>query len=168
MTGVNFIPAHPCEGWISMNRYWEEVAQLASDHSTAYRFSSVLEHPGLYGKASKRLVRAWIKRVVYPAQVKMSARGGIAHVLDHSYAHMLAYVPRRTAKVVTLHDLIPLRESEGLSPASLAGFWKRVGFLREADMIVAVSAHSKREAVVSERFCPCGTTRRWRTCSRIR
>jgi glycosyltransferase involved in cell wall biosynthesis len=130
-----------------MNRYWQEVAQLSSDHSTEYSFSSVIKHPGLYGKASKRLVRAWIKKVVYPAQVKMSVRSGIAHVLDHSYAHMLAYVPRRVAKVVTLHDLIPLRESEGLSPASLAGFRKRVEFLREADMIVAVSEHSKREAV---------------------
>lgn len=130
-----------------MNRYWKEVAQCASQCPSQYAFRSAIHQPYIYSPRSGRAGRVFAKKVVYPLQVKAAARSGVAHVLDHSYAHMLRHVPRHVAKVVTLHDLIPLREPEGLSAASVAGFRRRVGFLREADVIVSVSDHSKREAV---------------------
>jgi glycosyltransferase involved in cell wall biosynthesis len=93
------------------------------------------------GKVEKLLTR----QVIYPARVKLRARGEIVHILDHSWADLLPFVPRCALKVVTVHDLIPLRFPAELSAAQAGRFASWVGHLKQADAIIAVSEYTKRE-----------------------
>ncbi|MES2438928.1 MAG: glycosyltransferase family 1 protein [Verrucomicrobiota bacterium] len=145
MTNVSWIPAHPVYGSVSMLRYWKllEAAMRADD---GFSCSSILtasaddlgHHSGKVGKLLTR-------QVIYPAMVRMRTKGGIAHVLDHSWADLLPFVPKQALKVVTLHDLIPLRFPGELTGAQAGRFRKWVGHLKEADAIIAVSEYTKRE-----------------------
>jgi glycosyltransferase involved in cell wall biosynthesis len=142
---VSWIPAHPVYGSVSMLRYWKllEAARRADDGFSCTSILSAtaddLAHQS--GKASKLLTR----QLIYPAMVRLRAKGGIAHVLDHSWADLLPFVPKRALKVVTVHDLIPLRFPGELSAAQAGRFRKWVGHLKEADAIIAVSEYTKRE-----------------------
>lgn len=131
-----------------MNRYWAEISRCAAEHPSHYRFRNAIRPSLLHRSASNRYVRTVIKKFIYPLQVRKScARCDVVHVLDHSYAQMLADVPTGTAKVAALHDLLPLREPEGLSQSSIDGFRRRVEYLKKADVIVSGSEYSKQEAV---------------------
>lgn len=145
MTHVSWIPAHPVYGSVSMLRYWKLLA-AAIRSGDGFSCSSILSataedlaHHG--GKVGKVLTR----QLIYPAMVKLRAKGEIVHILDHSWADMLPFTPRQALKIVTVHDLIPLRFPGELSAAQAGRFRSWVSHLKEADAIIAVSEYTKRE-----------------------
>lgn len=145
---VSLVPAHPSYGVISMLRYWRALldSHRASDR---YQFHSVLM--GDYGSEQiqrrSRFHRIWTRHLAYPLQVRTHCRGKIAHVLDHSWADMLSHVPARMAKVVNVHDLIPLRYPGELREGQVKRFRQIVDHVQKADRAICISEYTKREAM---------------------
>jgi glycosyltransferase involved in cell wall biosynthesis len=141
---VAWLPAHPAEGWVSMNRYWLSLAQAAEQHRDTLTIELPLAADGLMSPRRGRMARAWAKYAAYPHAVRTRVTAPVAHVLDHSYAHLLDHLPRRTRSVVTVHDLIPLLDPSGLSSAQVSRFRNTAMKLRDADCLVAVSDYTRR------------------------
>jgi glycosyltransferase involved in cell wall biosynthesis len=141
---VAWLPAHPAEGWVSMNRYWLSLAQAAEQHRDTLAIETPLHADGLVSRRRGRFARAWTKYVAYPHAVRTRVTASVAHVLDHSYAHVLDHLPSRTRTVVTVHDLIPLMDPSGLSSAQVNRFRKTALKLRDVDCVVAVSDYTRR------------------------
>ncbi|MBK1882485.1 glycosyltransferase family 4 protein [Luteolibacter pohnpeiensis] len=145
-TDIGWIPAHPSYGGVSMRRFWQALhdCQKSDDR---YRIHSVITPSditlprGLRGSA----LRYWHRNYGYPAIIKRKFKGTIAHVLDHSWADMLASIPKDIPKVVTVHDLIPLRYPDQLGPAQIERFRSWVLAAKLADFLIAVSAYTKSE-----------------------
>lgn len=129
-------------GWESINRYAHELADVSEMRS---RF--LLPLFAVNTPAGSRLRRLYMRRVVYPLIVRFRVRSGILHVLDHSFADLLAHVRPGVRKVVTLHDLIPLVAPDGISDAQQKRFRQTVEHLRLADAVSCDSAATRDEAV---------------------
>ncbi len=145
---VGWIPAHPIYGAISMRRYWQALSESVREDDR-FQIHSVIQPrdiqapTGLLGSAT----RYWQRRFSYPARVRREFRGEIGHVLDHSWADMLPHLPTGALKVVTVHDLIPLRFTGELTAAQSARFQGWVSHIRDADAVIADSAYTKGEIV---------------------
>lgn len=141
---IHLAPAHPCMGWVSMNRYWQALVQEAeADADVCSLFPcGAVEAPG-----QGRWMKQWKRRVVYPWMVKSRVKSGVLHVLDHSFADLIASVRPSVRTVVTVHDLIPLTDPADLTPAQQARFQKTVNWIARADQVVCVSAHTRAEVL---------------------
>lgn len=146
-THINWIPAHPSYGSISMFRYWKLLAAECRPDDP-YRCQPIIPLPveSAFGRAGK-LHRAWQRKIAYPLRVRLGAKNSIAHILDHSWAEMLDFVPRGTRTVVTVHDLIPLRDPGGLSTAEVGRFRDHVLRMKSADAVIAVSEYTRQEVI---------------------
>lgn len=142
---ITWLPSHPAMGWVSMNRCWD-----ALDHQRRLSAPSDLEfhcplplvpveQPGLgrFGKLWKRLVE-------YPLLVRRQPVTSLYHVLDHSFADLLKWVPKGAKRVVTVHDVIPLIEPYGMSAAQQRRFRQRVACVTLADRVLCVSDFTRR------------------------
>lgn len=130
-----------------MLRYWVLLWRERQD-GDPYNCRSVLPLPlDETPLGGGRFRRAVARRVTYPVRIRSRATGRIAHILDHSWADMLDYISGGMRKVITVHDLIPLRFPGELSPAQATRFRRIVSRIRCADAIVAVSEHTKSEVV---------------------
>ena len=137
-----------------MDRYWRELdrqrCQRAGESSTA-SIGCPLGSPPEHSRVAPRLVRAWQKYCAYPGLVWLATRSPpvrAVHVLDHSYAHLLARMPARGVyKIATVHDLAPLRDPGGLTDAQQRRFRRTVEHLHLADLILADSKHSAEETI---------------------
>jgi glycosyltransferase involved in cell wall biosynthesis len=128
-----------------MLRYWK-LLEAAIRPDDGFSCSSILKASADdLTHASGNVEKLLTRQVIYPARVRLRARGEIVHILDHSWADLLPFVPRRALTVVTVHDLIPLRFPAELSAAQAGRFAKWVGHLKQADAIIAVSEYTKRE-----------------------
>ncbi len=144
MNGPVFMaPTHPCMGWASMNRYTQELRAQA-DGDPSVRF--LLPPCAVEKSPAPRLMRLLQRRLLYPLRVRTQVTGGVLHLLDHSFAALLAHTRPGVRTVVTVHDLIPLSEPEGLSASQQARYAKDVAHLNKADILVCVSGHTRQEA----------------------
>ncbi len=128
-----------------MMRYWQ-LLEASIRPGDPFECSSILSPSDersstRNGKALRFLTR----QLYYPAKIKAHGRSGIVHILDHSWADMMRFTSRQSIKVVTVHDLIPLRFPGELSPGQLQRFQSRIEYLKRADAIIAVSNYTKRE-----------------------
>ena len=134
-----------------MDRYWRELdrqRRLNAGREAEVEIRCPLGTPPAHSREAIRPVRAWQKYYHYPWLVRRMIRQAVStvHVLDHSYAHLLAEVPRHGVyKIATVHDLAPLRDASTLTGAQLRRFRWTVEHLHEADLVLAVSAYSARE-----------------------
>lgn len=144
---VTWIPAHPAYGSISMFRYWNLLAAKTTT-TDPWQCKAILQPPPEwdFGRAGK-FSRAWQRKIGYPLRVRTIAKPPLAHILDHSWAEMLDFIPKDIRTVVTVHDLIPLRDAGGLSTAEIARFRDRVSRLEKADAIIAVSEYTRNETI---------------------
>lgn len=143
---IDWIPAHPSYGSVSMLRYWKKIAE-SLQAGDPYRIASVLEdhfHSEDLQSAN-RWYRMGMRKAGYPLEIRRKLQGELVHVLDHSWADMLDHVPRAMKKVVTVHDLIPLRFPGELTTAQVNRFRRTVEHLRHADRIICVSEYTKSE-----------------------
>ncbi len=132
-------------GWVSMNRCWSALEkELLSAPPEDFQIRCPLtlesvEQPGL-----GRFRRAWKRSVEYPLLVRSRAASDVYHVLDHSFADLLDWLPSGSRSIVTVHDVIPLIEPYGMSLAQQRRFRKRVSAVCRADRVICVSEFTKR------------------------
>lgn len=95
-----------------------------------------------------RLWRGWRKYAAYPREARRAAAGAdIVHILDHSFAHLLNGMPGGVFKIVTVHDVAPLRHDSGLTDRQLKRFRRTLDNLQRADLLLADSTHTANDAV---------------------
>ena len=143
---VAWLPASPLEGWASMDRYWRELDNLAhKSQPMNVRIQCVLPaKPPVRSATASRFRRMFDKYVVYPSRAKFS-QARLFHVLDHSYAHLLPYLPRSSRKIVTVFDLVPLEDPGMMSAAQVARFKRTVQNLHLADHLISISEETRRK-----------------------
>ncbi len=136
MTRVLLVPDLPLERWPSMDRYahrlfdWLDSMHPDFDVRLAASIGALTREQGHGRRRSGAFVRWWTqpidpvdiilpgplvepqryaaRHVLYPWRLRReSRRAQLVHILDHSYAHMLASAGRRPV-VVTVHDLLPV------------------------------------------------------------
>ena len=84
----------------------------------------------------------------YPLHIK-NISGGINHILDHGYAHLLSVLdPDKT--VVTVHDIIPilagLGKMPGVKPSGRAWLSEiSARFYKKARCIIEISKNNKSD-----------------------
>lgn len=149
-----WLPAHPASGAASMDRYWRELERtyrLERAAAGAWQIDCPLGSAPARTEEKGRWRRAWEKYAAYPLRLRCATRWkgvDVAHVLDHSFAHLLASVPRRRVRrIVTVHDLAPLRDPTGLTAAQQRRFLRTVSHVHAADLLLADSRHSADEAM---------------------
>jgi glycosyltransferase involved in cell wall biosynthesis len=125
-----------------MNRYWQEMVAQASGQPG---FRSLLTPVPIQTPGGPTWRRFFVRYVLYPWKIQTKVRGGVLHLLDHSFAHVLPFVPSKVRTVVTVHDLIPLVDAGGLSHRQIARFARNVGYLQRADRLVCVSENTRDE-----------------------
>ncbi len=135
-----------------MDRYWRELEyeRRRQGVPAGWRIVSPAGEPPGESRRGGRLVRAWHKYAGYPWLAGRAARQPdvkVVHVLDHSFAHLLARVPPGVFKVGTVHDLAPLHEGVELTADQRARFRRTVDNLRRADLVLADSRHSADDAI---------------------
>lgn len=146
MLDVTWLPAPPSDGSVSMNRYWAALRAAALRRTDQVEIECPLgSPPRLIGTATSRWKRAFFRYVRYPALARRQVSDGIVHVLDHSNAHLLHSLPKGVRTIVTVHDLIPLRDAGVLSDHQVRRFRRHVMELKRADLLLAVSAHTASE-----------------------
>ena len=139
---IHLAPAHPCMGWVSMNRYWQA---LLNESTGDPEVVSLVRPVAVESPSQPRWHRQWIRRIVYPLRVRSCVKSGVLHVLDHSFADLLAHVKPGVRTVVTVHDLIPLTDPADLTATQRARFEKTVSWISHADKVVRVSQHTRTE-----------------------
>ena len=137
-----------------MDRYWRELENAFRRCSSAkeeWRVDCPLGEPPARTGEKGRWERAWQKYVAYPLRLRWAIQWqgiDVVHVLDHSFAHLLASVPRRgPRRIVTVHDLAPLRDPGDLTAAQQQRFLSNVSHVHGADLLLADSRHSADEVV---------------------
>jgi glycosyltransferase involved in cell wall biosynthesis len=142
---VSWVPAHPAYGGLSMYRYWK-LLEAAIDKDDGFACHSILNASAAdFNSKSNKFKKILNRKLIYPLQVKFHANSRIVHILDHSWADQLPHVPKNALKVVTVHDLIPLRFPGELKPAQVKRFQSWVNHLEKADAIISVSDYTKHE-----------------------
>jgi glycosyltransferase involved in cell wall biosynthesis len=77
----------------------------------------------------------------------MGNKSAIYHLLDHSWAHLLRYVPKESIKISTVHDLIPFRYPDSLSDRQMARWKQSIEWLKRCDFLMADSDFTKSEII---------------------
>jgi len=135
-----WLPTPPESGAYSMDRYWRELDRLKNSvESGEFAFSSLLRGPPENTREAARWVRAAARYVAYPLRAAMTRPVSVFHLLDHSHAHMLRFLGRKAKKIVTIHDLFPMRDLTGLTGSQVRRFRDKINELRRADLILADS-----------------------------
>jgi alpha-1,3-rhamnosyl/mannosyltransferase len=134
-----------------MDRHWRELEQqYGADKTGAWDMRSVLGAPPARSRRANRLTRMWQKYCAYPWLARRAAARDnpqIIHVLDHSFAHLLPWLPSNPGvrKIVTVHDLGPLHEPDKLTRLQRNRFRRNMESLRLADLLVADSEFTRRD-----------------------
>jgi len=142
VTKILLVPSLRVEKSLSMNLYHDDVQRSLASADFASPVESVKSSPRT---DINRIAKQWARYVAYPRQTwreyRRSGTGTIAHVLDHSYAHICrSDIPC----VVTCHDLALHRRDD--LPFLQLQFWKhRVAGLRRARRVVAISQHTAKD-----------------------
>ena len=137
-----------------MDRYWRELDRKRESHVDEPGMVNIdcpLRGPPEHSGEGPRPVRVWQKYFAYPMIAWLATRRPevqVVHLFDHSYAHLLSRMPRRGVyKIATVHDLAPLRDSDGLTGVQQQRFRRVVEHLHRADLILADSRHSAEETI---------------------
>jgi glycosyltransferase involved in cell wall biosynthesis len=123
-----------------MDRYWRELDRVKNSMECGeFAFSSLLRGPPESTREAGRWVRAAARYAVYPLRAAMAKPVSVFHLLDHSHAHLLRFLGRKGKKIVTVHDLFPIRDSTGITARQVKRFRDKLNELRRADLILVNS-----------------------------
>jgi glycosyltransferase involved in cell wall biosynthesis len=135
-----WLPTPPESGYYSMDRYWRELDRVKNSMEPGeFAFSSLLKGPPKNTREACRWVRAVARYIGYPLRAVMAKPASVYHLLDHSHAHVLRFLGRKGKKIVTVHDLVPVRDSSGLSAGQVKRFRDNLNELSRADLILVDS-----------------------------
>jgi glycosyltransferase involved in cell wall biosynthesis len=139
----------PREGWLSMDGYAADFAAHLDAFPLPVRLVRLPGHPSRWPAVGR--VSVSIDRYLRLPLVIKRSKCRAVHVLDHSYAHLVASsAPRPT--VVTCHDLTPLKVASGGIGMGL--YRRAVLRLREASMLLADSEATARDLAALARVEP--------------
>ncbi len=142
---ILWLPTPPSEGCASMDRYWRELErEFRAPALVEFEVRCPFGGAPAHSAQAPRLRRIWDKYFRLPRLVGRAGDAQVAHVLDHSCAHFLRRIPATVRKIVTVHDLAPLEDPDGLTPAQLNRFRNTVSNIRLADLLLADSAYTAR------------------------
>lgn len=142
---VQWFGSHPLEGSVSMQIYRENLlASLGVDDGFKVK---CWPNKGSWVESGTKLERLFAKQVAYKKRVRNMEIVDLVHFLDHSSGYLIPQVQSGQKVVATLHDLIPLRFSGGLSKLQVDRFRQTVSHLKKCDAVISVSEYSKQEAV---------------------
>lgn len=128
-----------------MDRYWRELErEFRKPEFGSFAVHCPFGNAPAESRRAPRLERIWNKYFRLPWKVSREREAQVVHVLDHSSAHFLKRVPASARKIVTVHDLAPLEEPDGLTPAQLERFRRTVSNIRHADLLIADSTYTAR------------------------
>lgn len=128
-----------------MDRYWRELErEFRRPGSGPFEFRCPFGDAPAESRRAPRLERIWNKYFRLPWMVGRERDAQVVHVLDHSSAHFLKRVPASARKIVTVHDLAPLEDPDGLTPVQLERFRRTVSNIRGADLLIADSVYTAR------------------------
>lgn len=147
-TKVLWIPAHESAGSVSMRRYWNALEE-AIHPMDSYQIRSAIR-PDSESRLTgwKRSAEKFLQRKLgYPITIRRKFDESIVHILDHSWSDMFRHVPPQAARVVTVHDLIPLRFPGELTPSQLGRFRSWVSYIASTDAVIADSEYTKQEII---------------------
>jgi len=131
-----------------MDRYWAELEFCRREHTPAnLDIRSVIPWRSRETRRRARAVRFIANYIQYPAIASLVRRSDVYHIFDHAHARLIYYLPRHSKKIVTVHDLAPLREPDLMTPAQVERFRRQIGALRHADLLLAVSEFTKNEVI---------------------
>lgn len=142
---VLWVPAPPKSGIVSMFRYWEELRKAnARSLNNVFEIEDLVPFPEGFRRENK-WSRAFEKYVTYPYAVSRVKKYNVVHGLAHDAGVYMKYAPKGGARVVTVHDLIPMVYSKDITKSQLARFTKHAHMLADMDKLVAVSAYTGLE-----------------------
>ena len=118
---VNLIPTHPKEGMPSMLKYWMMLDNVSKNDSSIF-YKSCYKLPTENMPRCSRAELFILKYIQAPILVKNTNHSNIIHILAQSSAYLIPHIPKGKKTIVTLHDLIPLRDSSELSKSQLERF----------------------------------------------
>jgi alpha-1,3-rhamnosyl/mannosyltransferase len=137
---VTWLPTHPGEGWISMNRYHLELRNAARDR-TDLEVHSFMPPARLVSRRKGAVSRGLFRYVIQPARARRT-KTKVAHILDHSCAYLMPAL-RGKRVIVTVHDLIPILDEKLLNEAQRRRFERNLDQLRNADHLVCNSSWTR-------------------------
>ena len=117
----------------SMDKYFEFVKSILPKNKV-----------DSFSLSKKYISKKIIKQIIYPFIIPR--RCDIYHILDHSYAHLINFLPKRKV-VITCHDLIPLRFPEKMSFRGRILFNYYTKKLEKAKFLIAVSLNTKKDII---------------------
>jgi glycosyltransferase involved in cell wall biosynthesis len=123
------------DGSLSMHLYEKDIVS---------RFSANINLQVISPNTSQNwFIRFFHKHIIYPFY---PTKGDIVHIIDQSYGHLFFFHPSKY-KVITCHDIIPLKVP------GACGFFGKLLFrlyicgLKKADRIIAISKQTKKDLV---------------------
>lgn len=145
---VCWIPAEPVSGGASMLRWWASLAREGARQAEFTWACPLGEAPDFNALPHEgRWRSAFRKYVEYPWKVRFQPKADLYHLLDHSWAHLLDALPRGVPKVATVHDLIPFRYPDRLSPSQIKRWSGVVSKVNQCDWVVADSDATRLEVI---------------------
>ena len=93
----------------------------------------------------KNFVMRFERFINYPLQTFFIEKSDIAHVIDHSYSHIVKFI-RSKKKVVTINDLIPLIFKKKLNKSFFL-FKYSLSKIKYFDHIISISEQSKNDLI---------------------
>ena len=129
-----------------MDRYWRELDRVKNSVECGeFAFTSLLIGPPKGTQEAGRWVRAAARYVAYPLRAVMAKPVSVFHLLDHSHAHVLRFLGRKGKKIVTVHDLFPIRDPTGVTASQVKRFRDKLNELRRADLILVNSNNTRTD-----------------------
>jgi len=156
---VSLFSDFPQENWPSMQRYAYGLTKALADSypKDEYQIGRPRFWHGLdrYHEVFKKfpLLRFWANDLFLNRYINYSLYtkfhySNINHILDHSYSHLIPFLPRGRT-VVTCHDLIPLKIHNPALPKNkyLRLFEGTVKNIRKTNWIIADSKATKADLI---------------------
>lgn len=126
----------------SMDRYADDLERALRFHRRFNVRSTAVEHSAAARLGLQR-IDGYIARLLrYPLKASRQ-HADLFHIIDHSYAHLAALLPKERA-IVTCHDLMLLLGEEGVAGlrgrrSTVARFRWTTSYLRRVAHVVCVS-----------------------------
>jgi len=142
---VHLFHGPPQDRWFSMDLYASALSAALRAHFPELDVRHVSfprPLPTVGGRMGCYLSLGW--RVLPYPLLAAARRGGLNHILDHSYAH-LAYTLPRNRTIVTCHDLAPWALAESRLSLSYAAWRWTIGGLKRAARVLADSQNTAND-----------------------
>lgn len=127
---------------ISMHVY---AQNLCREYLALWHETEIISYPALKTFLGKRMNDILTRYVMYPWKLFTNSfrKEGVFHIVDHSYSYLTLFL--RGKKVVTCHDLIPIKFKEHVGRLGYTLFRRNILCLKYATRIISDSESTKKD-----------------------